>query len=248
MGSLLRYSFWLLVGLVGLPRFAAAQALDPAFHIPEIYRPALVNDAAQQPDGQYVVAGAFTRANGLSSNTLTRLDAAGAVDQTFRQNLSSATVQAQKVYPMANGQLLVIGSYQAGAVQRRYLFRLNADGTLDPTLTLTFPGPYPYPSATQVLVQPDGRMLLLGYFTGSNTEIYRLLPDGTRDPSFNVTLLVGSQDTKMLLQPDGKLILGGDFTWVNGERGFFIARLNPDGSTDASYHSAAYTNARLYIN
>lgn len=239
--------FWLLALVLG-PRLLPAQVLDPAFHIPEIYREAQVADAAQQPDGQCVVAGTFTRANSQPANMLARFDAAGTLDPVFQQNLSLATVRATKVYPVANGQLLVLGDYQAGAVQRHFLFRLNTDGTLDPTFTLTFPGPYLYPSVAQALVQPDGHILILGYFTGSTTEIYRLLPDGTRDPSFSVTLRTGSQDTKMLLQPDGKLILGGDVLQVNGAPPFFIARLNADGSTDASYHPAAYTNARLYIN
>jgi uncharacterized delta-60 repeat protein len=247
MPAFLRSSLWLLALVLG-PRLLPAQVLDPAFHIPEIYRAAQVNDAAQQPDGSYVVAGTFTRANDQAANILARFDAAGTLDLGFQQNLSMATVRATKVYPLANGQLLVTGDYRAGAVERRHLFRLNADGTLDPTLTLTFPGPYLYPIVAQALVQPDGRILILGYFTSSNAEIYRLLPDGSRDPSFSVALLTGSQDTKMLLLPDGKLILGGDFTWVNGVRNFFIARLNPDGSTDTSYQPGAYTNARLYIN
>jgi uncharacterized delta-60 repeat protein len=248
MRSFLHRLLVLLAVVLAAPGRVSAQILDPGFHIPELYQEAFLADAAQQPNGQYVVAGNFTRANGQAANTLARFDAAGTADQTFRQNLSGATVQARKVYPMANGQLLVIGSYQAGAVQRSYLFRLNADGTLDPTLTLTFSGPYPYPSITQVLVQPDGRILILGYFTGGNAEIYRLLPNGTRDPSFSVTLQTGSQDAQMLLQPDGKLLIGGDIIWVNGVQKFFIARLNPDGSTDTSYQPAAYTNARLYIN
>jgi uncharacterized delta-60 repeat protein len=247
MPTFSRSLLWLLALVLG-PHLLLAQVLDPTFHIPEIYREAQVADAAQQPDGQYVVAGTFTRVNGQPASMLARFDAAGTLDPVFQQNLSVATLRANKVYPLANGQLLVQGDYQAGAVQRHFLFRLNADGTLDPTFALTFPGPYRYPSVAQALVQPDGRILILGYFTGSTTEIYRLLPDGTRDPSFSVTLRTGSQDTKMLLQPDGKLILGGDVNQVNGAPPFFIARLNSDGSTDATYHPAAYTNARLYIN
>ena len=247
MLSFLRYPTLLALWL-GLPRLLPAQVLDPAFHIPAIYREATVNDAARQADGQYVVAGTFTRVNSQSAAHLIRLDATGALDAGFQQNLSRATVQARKVYPLPNGQLLVLGTYQAGAVQRNYLFRLNADGTLDPTLTLTFAGPYPYPSVAQALVQPDGRLLILGYFTSSSAEIYRLLPDGTRDSSFSTTLVTGSQDTQMLLQPDGKLILGGDVTTqVNGRSNHFITRLNSDGSPDADYHSGAYSNNPLTV-
>ncbi|WP_223652107.1 T9SS type A sorting domain-containing protein [Hymenobacter psoromatis] len=175
-----------------------------------------------------------------------RLDATGAIDAGFQQNLSGAAVQARKVYPLANGQLLVLGNYLAGATQRNNLFRLNANGTLDPTFTLAPLGPYP--GVAQALAQPDGRVLLLGSFNSSNAELYRLLPDGSRDPSFTTTLQTFSQNPQMLLQPDGKIILCGDLSQVNGNQAFFFARLNADGSTDASYHPAAYTNNRLYLN
>ena len=244
----LRIPILLLALLPWLPSRLLAQTLDPAFHIPAIYGEASITDAAQMPNGQFVVAGSFTRINGQAGKGLARFSAAGVEDQAFRQNLSTATVTVEKLIPMTNGQLLVQGDYQAGTVQRHYLFRLNADGTLDATLNLVFAGSYPYPNVVQTIVQPDGRILIMGYLTGnSNAEIFRLLSNGTRDTSFSVALGTGSQDTQMLLQPDGKIVLGGDILQVNGVTNYFIARLNSDGSTDTGFQSAAYTNARLYI-
>lgn len=137
--ALLR-AVWLLGLLLALPGRLLAQVLDPAFHIPEIYRPAAVGDAAQQPDGQYVVTGSFVRANGQASGGLERYDASGVIDPVFHKNLRAATVKALRLYPAANGQLLVVGDYRAGAVQRQNLFRLNADGTLDASFTSAVPG------------------------------------------------------------------------------------------------------------
>ncbi|MBF9143060.1 T9SS type A sorting domain-containing protein [Hymenobacter properus] len=237
--------------LVAISLSSAAQTLDPTFHIPEVYGEGNVTDAAQMPNGQYVVGGTFIRANGQAVSNLARFDAAGATDQTFRQNLSAATVLVKKVHPMANGQLLVQGNYTAGAVQRLYLFRLNADGTLDATFNLALPGAGSLPEVTQVIVQPDGRILVLGlYLTGYSVsfDLFRVMSDGSRDTSFNAALTNFSQDQQMALQTDGKIVLGGSLSAINGVRQFFFARLNSDGSTDATYHPAAYTNARLYIN
>jgi uncharacterized delta-60 repeat protein len=247
----LRIPSLLLALLAWLPSQLPAQTLDPTFHIPEIYAEANVTDAAQMPNGQYVVGGNFVRANGQDSPGLARFDATGAADQTFRQNLSGATVQVEKLYPMANGQLLVKGDYTAGTVQRRYLFRLNADGTLDATFTLALPGAGMFPNVTQAIVQPNGRILVMGlYLTGNSVsfDLFRVMSDGSRDTSFSAALTNFSQDQLMALQTDGKIVLAGSMSMVNGVRQFFFARLNFDGSTDTSYQSAAYTNARLYIN
>jgi uncharacterized delta-60 repeat protein len=245
----LRIPILLLALLAWLPSRLLAQTLDPAFHIPAIYGEATVKDAVQMPNGQFVVAGDFTRINGQAGSGLARFDAAGVEDQVFRQNLGAATVWAGKLLPMPNGQLLVQGRYQNGATQRNYLFRLNANGTLDPTFNVAFSGSYPAPEVREMLLQADGRILIRGDFTtNANAEIVRLQSDGTLDPSFSVSLTYGSQVNQMLLQPDGKIILGGPFTWLNGSRAFFVARLNTNGSTDTSFQNQAYTNAPLYVN
>jgi uncharacterized delta-60 repeat protein len=247
----LRIPILLLTLLAWLPSRLTAQTLDPTFHIPEIYAEANVADAAQMPNGQYIVGGNFVRANGQDSPGLALFDAAGATDQTFRQNLSGATVQVEKIYPMANGQLLVQGDYTAGTVQRRYLFRLNANGTLDASFNLALPGAGTLPNVTQAIVQPDGRILVMGlYLTGYSIsfDLFRVMSDGSRDASFGAILNNFSQDQLMALQTDGKIVLGGGLTDVNGIRSPFFARLNSDGTNDTSYHPAAYTNARLYIN
>lgn len=251
MVNQLRLPILLLVILLRLPNQLQAQTLDPTFHIPEIYCEASVADVAQMPNGQYVVAGNFIRVNGQAGTGLARFDASGTTDQTFRQNLSGATVKVEKVYPMANGQLLVQGNYTAGTVQRLYLFRLNADGTLDATFNLALPGAGMYPNVTQAIVQPDGRILVMGlYLSGYSVsfELLRVMSDGSRDTSFSATLNDFSQDQLMALQTDGKIVLGGSLSEANGIRYPFFARLNSNGSTDTSYHQAAYTNARLYIN
>ncbi len=60
------------------------------------------------------------------------------------------------------------------------------------------------------------------------------------DLSFNALLSrdVGGGDN-FTLQPDGKILVFGNFQLINGVLKNQIARLNPDGSLDASFNCAA---------
>ncbi|MDO7847978.1 T9SS type A sorting domain-containing protein [Hymenobacter sp. M29] len=235
MVNQLRFSILLLALLLRLPGQLWAQTLDPAFHIPELYGEAVIVDAAQMPSGQYVVAGTFTRANGQASKALARFSAAGVEDQVFRQNLSNAAMNIKKLVPMPNGQLLVQGSYQAGTVQRNLLFRLNADGTLDPSLNLVLPNVSPVPFLRKAIVQPNGRILIMGSGLGVGPEVFRVLSDGSPDTGFAPVLATNSGPTNMLLQPDGKILLAG---FQANNNGYNVIRLNGDGSRDTGFQAA----------
>ena len=52
---------------------------------------------------------------------------------------------------------------------------------------------------------------------------------------------------RSLVQPDGKVIIGGSFTTVGGLTRSYLARLNTDGSVDASYAPAAPNGRVLSI-
>lgn len=94
-----------------------------------------------------------------------------------------------------------------------------------------------------LVVQPDGKIVIGGSFTAvrpngagpgvARTNIARLLPNGQNDDGF--TASVGGQINSLSLQADGKLVLGGRFTSVNGATRNRMARLNADGSLDATF-------------
>jgi uncharacterized delta-60 repeat protein len=109
------------------------------------------------------------------------------------------------------------------------------------------------PGANQVVsamaVQPDGKILVGGGFTGlgattgttTRNRIGRLNPNGTVD-SFNPG--ANSLVQAIALQPDGKILIGGNFTSVGGGTGLatvrnHIARLNPDGTVDMAFDPGA---------
>ncbi len=48
------------------------------------------------------------------------------------------------------------------------------------------------------------------------------------------------------VQPDGRVVIGGDFTHVDGVARNYLARLNADGSLDASFNPGSTLNGSVY--
>ena len=59
--------------------------------------------------------------------------------------------------------------------------------------------------------------------------------DGDLDTTFNATVDASGVVNEIVVQPDGKIVIGGSFTTVGGVSRGSIARLNADGSLDATF-------------
>jgi uncharacterized delta-60 repeat protein len=107
------------------------------------------------------------------------------------------------------------------------------------------------PIVHAALPQPDGRVLIGGWFNGVNgalrNNLARLNADGSVDPGFQPGLGADGTVLRLALQADGRVILVGDFRTVNARPRPLIARLNSDGSVDDSFHCrlAGDVNLRL---
>lgn len=170
--------------------------------------------------------------------------AGGDTDLTFNPGLgatgSAATVLA--VAFQTDGKIVIGGSFSLTGVQTRgNIARLNADGSLDTTFLSSGVGANGDVSA--IVVQPDGKVVICGDFTTFNgsarNRIARLNSDGTLDFTF---LATGSGANfgvnAAALQSDGKIVIGGRFTTINGTTRNRVARLNSDGTLDASFLAA----------
>jgi uncharacterized delta-60 repeat protein len=120
--------------------------------------------------------------------------------------------------------------------------RLNADGSLDTAFD-----PNANDAVVALALQPDGKLVLGGFFTTlspnggvalTRNNIARLNADGSVDTVFdpNASNVVWA----LALQPDGKLVLGGYFSSLSPNGGGaitrnYIARLNADGSVDGAF-------------
>ncbi|HEY0548906.1 MAG TPA: choice-of-anchor D domain-containing protein, partial [Verrucomicrobiae bacterium] len=92
------------------------------------------------------------------------------------------------------------------------------------------------PSISGLAIQPDGKLIVGGDFTGisgtTRSYLARLNLDGTVDPTFtNANAAVQC----VVLQPDGKVLVGGDFTLIAGVSRTRVARLNANGTLDMSF-------------
>lgn len=94
----------------------------------------------------------------------------------------------------------------------------------------------------QILVQPDGKVIVIGEFTSykgtTYNRIVRLNTDGSVDTGFSIGTGFNNDCQFGKLQADGKVVVCGDFTSYNGTSiGRGLVRLNADGSRDTSFSS-----------
>lgn len=202
----------------------------------------VVRAITMQPDRKILLGGDFTTLNGgaITRNNIARLNADGSVDATFDPHANNS-VRAIAVQP--DGKILLGGDFatlNGGAIGRYRIARLNANGSVDTTFD-----PNVNSSVTALAIQPDGRILIGGFFSTLNggasvrNRVARLNADGSIDANFNPN----ASDTvwALAVQPDGKILLGGNFTTLNGTASARnkVARLNADGSVDTAFNPNA---------
>ncbi|UOQ51814.1 T9SS type A sorting domain-containing protein [Hymenobacter cellulosivorans] len=228
---------------------AGAQQLDAGFSAGSIYAPSHVYSAVEQANGKRLVTGSFTRANGSAVPHLVRFNADGSVDAAFQQHLGAST-GAYRLIPLSNGQLYLTSVLSgapvvAGGISRMEPLRLNADGTADASFHVGSGAEMPndYGFVNDAVLLPDGKTMVVGYFDTFNgvpaPGIVRLTATGSVDNTFQAGLGVNHKEiARVVALPGGKLLIGGDFTSYNGNPCHGIARLNADGSFDATFTQA----------
>ncbi len=219
-------------------------------------------DMVIQDDGKYLVlTSANTAPTGQDIDyALTRYNADGSLDTSFGTDGTVITaVNANNESPQAmalqaDGKILVTGGYDTGSTTDGIVMRYNNDGTLDTSfdtdgiVTIQFSATN-NDLFTDILVQPDGRILVAGYgnITGNDEMIVaRLNVDGTLDTSFSADgkfiLSLSANDDRVMslaLQDDGRIILAGyENTGVNSD--LAIVRLGANGGLDTSFVSAGF--------
>ena len=182
------------------------------------------------------IGGLFLNVNGVPRNRIARFNPDGTLDNNFDPGIGPNNTVNQ-VVELPNGKVLIAGLFtQYGGVPVKYIVRLNSDGTFDPTFDT---GEGPNSGIVSFLVQPDGKILISGFFTSVDgaprNYLARLNSDGSLDTSFEVGLGASTTVLSLDLQPDGKILIGGFFVSYNGISRNRIARLNPNGSLDTSF-------------
>jgi uncharacterized delta-60 repeat protein len=195
-----------------------------------------VEAVVRQPDGKIIAGGNFTMFNGTARKNIARLNADGSLDLSFNSGTGfNGSVLALALQP--DGKVVAAGSFTAynGSACNR-IVRLNADGSLDATFN-TGSG-FDFDVITLAL-QADGKIVAGGSFTsfngGSASYIVRLNSDGSRDSAYSTTGGFDREVFALAVQNDGKILAGGIFNDYRGSGSNTIARLNADGTLDASF-------------
>jgi uncharacterized delta-60 repeat protein len=140
--------------------------------------------------------------------------------------------------------------YTTNATLASALVRLNVDGSLDVSFATNLSvgvaemeGSRDEIRIDALAVQPDGKILIGGFFTRVNGTprplVARLLPDGELDAEFVPDIQVNpgvdidalQTVSAMALASDGKLLIGGVFSRINGLACHALARLHTTGET-----------------
>lgn len=169
-----------------------------------------------------------------------RLNINGELDSSFAIAFING-VQTCVVQP--NKQIVIVGFFNnCFGNTRNHMARLNLDGTLEQ--------PGFSQKATSITLQTDGKILVLGDFYTYNNQnaqrIVRLNYNGVLDTTLNTGSGFEGYPYCAATQPDGKIIVGGNFYYYNNIGRNGIARINYDGSLDASFYSGNGFNGQVY--
>ncbi len=173
----------------------------------------------------------------------------GSVDSLFKVGSGFGPDEwngkCEVVLQQADGKLLVGGQFKTfNGKDALYIARLNTDGSLDVDFKSQFEEAWGT-NVQAMALQADGKIIIGGYFSEINgvgrNNIARLNSDGSLDESFDPASGFNQEVRTLALQADGKILVGGLFTQYDADFGGSktpvngIARLNADGTLDASF-------------
>ncbi|MBC8094956.1 MAG: hypothetical protein H7Y43_04005 [Akkermansiaceae bacterium] len=124
-----------------------------------------------------------------------------------------------------------------------YLFRLLSNGEIDPSFGSGTDG-----QVNRLLAQPDGAVLVAGYFSRllgvERIGLGRLMPNGVVDPDFNPGdfFSTNGQPFTIALQDDGKILVAS-FMEDGQSR---LLRLFPNGTLDVTFHNTNVLDQLVY--
>ncbi|MBL8778128.1 MAG: hypothetical protein JNK12_19465 [Acidimicrobiales bacterium] len=230
-------------------------ALDTSFTNPAVSagppsNPARVEDVALQGDGGIVIGGDFRLVGGELRRNAARLLPNGELDATLANPLVDAPVLGVAVAPDAK---IVLGGSFTHVETRSWTFiaRLRAvsippSGVLDPSFGgdgVVQSALVPSVFATDVAIQPDGRIVSAGSASGigGRIAVMRHDPKGELDPTFGgdggvETNVTAANDWAegVAVQLDGKIVVAGHAG--SGSSGaMVVVRYLADGTLDRTF-------------
>jgi len=141
----------------------------------------------------------------------------------------------------SDGKVIIGG--QSMTVNNASIARLNTDGSLDVSFDSSTDE-----SVRSVAMQPDGKVLIGGFFSFVNGTtrggIARLNADGGLDGSFNPGAGATGWVQAIALQSDGKVLIGRNA--VSPGASTQLVRLNVDGSLDNTFNTGPASRPSIF--
>ena len=221
----------------GLVRLTSEGVLDATFN-PNFGTDINVKKVIQQPDGKYLVAGAFYSYNGLPYYGLIRLNNDGTTDVGFNQSVANWYINDIKL--SSNGKILVCGAFGVfNGTNVSRVVRLMPSGIIDNSFNVSNG---PNDEVTSLNETINGEIIVTGNFNLWNTLSRKGLVILNSDGSLNTSLNNGpglgpeanTNFKNSYVQSNGKILLAGSFKSYNGYETEGIIRLYPNGEVDSS--------------
>jgi uncharacterized delta-60 repeat protein len=195
--------------------------------------------------GSIYVCGGFKSYNGSGKKGFIKLNPNGSLDTSFATRVFGSFSFVKNFVVQPDGKIIITGSFTSyDGIVANNIARLNTDGSLDTSFS-TGTGFLGGAYISKIRLQSDGKIIISGNFTNYNgtllnRKLIRINVDGSLDTTFNA---FGTDANNFIyhfdIQSDDKIIIVGDFTTYNSISAKRIARLNADGSFDATFTTAA---------
>ncbi|WP_416439514.1 T9SS type A sorting domain-containing protein [Phnomibacter sp. MR] len=231
----------------GVPCFNIMRLLpdglpDPSFEPGDEGPVAGIRTLAVQPDHKTIIAGGFSRVDGVTVPGFARLLENGRLDPGFTplvmNAFASQDVRVIKLLP--DGKMYIGGEFQkiGSNTNLKYIARLMPDGMPDASfIPPVFNG---FGRVNSIEVMDDGKVLIGGSGLVLPSEsitrtLLRLNTDGSYDASFNAGNAGFATDGGAVVfgvrkSANNQLIVWGDFFSYNAQSRRHLVRLNLDGS------------------
>lgn len=207
----------------------------------------MLNGFRVLPDGKIFAYG--SNANESYPTIIARFNQDGSFDDSYNLDPFFSTVSyclVDTAEIQEDGKILVSLFYaeNVGDVYQMKIFRLNPDGSIDNGFdSVNF-----NLDVHEVRIQNDGKIIVGGYFGGSNSYgdfpfygVARLNQDGSLDYGFDPTnpdWIIKRVDDMLIQEEEQKIVLTGYFQMTDGSRMNGIVRFDmADGSIDPNFES-----------
>jgi uncharacterized delta-60 repeat protein len=212
---------------------------------------------------QFYIGGPINYFNdGIAPRGIARINSNGSQDYTFSKTVTGSSIGFNIVtfatyvntLKIDNDNKILVGggfNYYNNLPIGANLARLNADGSLDATLSGSFNS-----QVNNIEPLSDGKILVGGSFFTYNNETHssliRLNNNGSIDTSLSAVAgsnrfksifgSTGAPINSILVDPDNKMVIGGYYHSYNNATNQSFIRLNYDGSIDASLSAVTGPN------